>query len=91
MHRRPGLAEARIQLDLAESLLVVQQVLLQNGVQRFGLLRAEIDSLIVAHLDTRLILLLQGAEDQEEVPYIHAHLHAVGIVFAIVGRIRQID
>jgi hypothetical protein len=49
-----------------------------------GLLRAEIDALEV--LDVKLFgsVLGHGAEDEEEVPYAHADLNAVGVVFAIV-------
>src|SRR5271169_7116334 len=81
---------ARIQLDLAEGGLVVRQVLLQDGVQRLGLLRAQIDALKIADFDLGFVLLLQGAEHQEEVPDIDPHLNAVGVVLAVVGGVRQL-
>src|SRR5271157_1150868 len=91
VHRRARLAHMGIEFDLAESVLVVDQVLLQDGVQRLGLLRAEIDSLEVADLDARFILLRQGAEDEKEVPDVDAHLHAVGVVLAVIGGIGQLN
>ena len=54
--------------------------------QSLRLLWTQIDPLEISDFDLCLSLLLQCAEDQEEVPYIHAHLHAVRIVLAI-GRI----
>ena len=38
---------------------VVHQVLLQDGVQRFSLLRAQVDPLKIAHVYASLVLLLQ--------------------------------
>ncbi len=36
-------------------------------------------------------LLLQCAENQEKVPDIDSHLHAIGIIFAVGGVVRQFD
>ena len=62
-----------------------------DGHQSLGLLRAEIDALEIAHLDLVLARLLQGAEDKKEVPDVDAHLHAVGVVFAVLGGIDELD
>jgi hypothetical protein len=88
MHRscRPT---PRIELDFAERCLVAGNVLLQKSEQRFGLLRAQIDALKIPDLHLRLALLLHRAESQEKIPDVHAHLHAVGIALAVVGRIHQ--
>src|SRR5580704_7430026 len=59
VYRCAVLAEVRVQLDLAEGVLVVHQVLLQDGVERLRLLRAEIDSLKISHVDMRFVLLLE--------------------------------
>src|SRR5579859_3845541 len=86
-----GNGHARIELDFAEGLFVVHHVLLQDGEQRLGLLRAEINSLEVGNFHLGRGLLLQGAKDQEEVPYIHAHLHAIGIVFPVIFVVGELD
>ena len=88
---RPRRSQARVQFDFAEGTLVAGDVLLQQPEQRFGLLRAKIDALKVANLDLGFGLLLQGAENHKEVPDIHSHLHAVGIGFAVVWSIGQLD
>jgi hypothetical protein len=90
MHLSPR-AHPRIQLDLPEGRLVAVDILLQQSEQRLGLLRAQVNALKVADLDLRLILLLHGAKHEEEIPHVHSHLHAVGIVFPVVGGINQLD
>src|SRR5260370_24866369 len=87
----PTRRHPRIQLDLAESIFVARDVLLQQSEQCLGLLRAQIDPLKISNLHLRFALLLQGAEDQKEVPDVHTHLHAVGVAFAVVRRICQFD
>jgi transglutaminase-like putative cysteine protease/tetratricopeptide (TPR) repeat protein len=91
MNRAAMLRHVRVELDLAESFFVVHYVLLKNGEQRFRLLRAEIDALKVIDLNLRGRLLLEGAEYQKEIPNVHAYLHAVGVVFAIVLVIDELD
>src|SRR5580700_11041633 len=82
---------AGIEFDFAEGILVSRDVLLQHSEQGLGLLRAQIDALKILDLDLGFALLDERAEHQEEVPDIHANLHAVGIVFTIVGSIGQSD
>src|SRR6202034_553238 len=84
-------AHPRVQFDFAESSLIAGDILLQQSEESLGLLGAQIDALKVAQLDLRFALLLHRSKDKEEVPYIHAHLHAVGIGFPIVGGIGQFD
>src|SRR5208337_1026440 len=91
MNRTGPRRHARIELDIAKGVLVVDQVLLQDGVQRLGLLRAQVDALKVTDFHAVFVLLLQGAKHQEEVPDVHSHLHAVGIALAVVGRVRQLN
>src|SRR5438105_3536237 len=88
---RPSCGHARIKFDLAKGALVTDYVLLQDIEQRLRLLRAQIDALEVIDLDLGLALLLQGAKGQEKVPDIDPHLHAVGIIFAIVGGVDELD
>lgn len=76
---------------IAERALVARDILLQQPEQSLGLLRAEVDTLKVANLHLGFGLLLQGAEDHEEVPDIDSHLHAVGVGFAVIGSIDQLD
>src|SRR5258707_5492569 len=88
---RPTWRHPRIQLDLAESIFVARDVLLQQSEQCLGLLRTQIDPLEISNLHLRFALLLQGAKDHKEVPDVYAHLHAVGVAFAVVRRICQLD
>src|SRR5216684_6152751 len=88
---RTGRTHTRIKLDFAERALVARDVLLQESEQSLCLLGTQIDPLEVADLDLGLSLLLQSAEDEKEIPDVHAHLHAIGIVLFIVGRIVQLD
>lgn len=90
MHRA-GRGKAWIEFDLAEGAFVANYVLLQKSEQGFGLLRAEVNALKVANFHLGFGLLLQSSEDEEEVPDIHAHLHAVGIGLAIIRRIGQLN
>jgi hypothetical protein len=85
MYRPRGRLHSGIELDLAECALVVRHVLVENRGKGLCLLRAQINPLKVAHLDLTLRLLLHGSEDEEKVPNINTHLHAVGIGLAVVG------
>ena len=80
-----------IELDLAEGTLVSRYILLQQSKQSFGLLWAEIYALKIANLDLRLGLLLQSAKNEEEIPNIDPHLHAVGVTLAIGGVIGELN
>src|ERR1700736_2195440 len=77
MHR-PLRSHARVKLNLPESAFVTRHVLLQKSEQCLSLLGAHINPLEILDLNVGLSLLLQCAEDQEEVPDIDPHLHAVG-------------
>src|SRR6476660_1622509 len=88
---RAGSHHTRIQLDLTKCAFVPGYILLQDGRQGFGLLRTQINSLEIIDLHLRLALLQKRAEYQKEVPDVHPHLHAVGIILAIVGSIAQFD
>src|SRR5690348_9908020 len=87
----PGCRHARVQLDLAERLFVIREVLLQDVEQRFGLLWAHVDSLKIRDLNLSLGLLLQGSENQEKIPNTGSDLHAVGIAVAVAGGIDDLD
>src|SRR2546430_11193582 len=82
---------ARVELDLPKRAFIASDILLQNRHERLGLLWAQINSLKIAHLDLRLALLLQGTKNQEKIPNVHAHLHAVGIALAVIVCINQLD
>ncbi len=81
----PGRMHPWIQLDFSEGVFVLDDILLQDGEQRLGLLRTNVDSLKITDFDLVLALLLKGSKYQEEVPDVHSYLDAVGVVFAIVG------
>jgi hypothetical protein len=88
---RPRRIHPGIEFDLAKGVFILNDVLLKNREQRLRLLRTDVDSLKICDFDLRLALLLQGAEDQEEVPNVDADLHAVGVVLAVGRRIGQFD
>jgi hypothetical protein len=90
VHRAGG-HHARIKLDLTERAFVAGHVLLQDARQRLGLLRTQINALEIVDFYLGLTLLLQCAEDQEEIPDVDSYLHAVGIGLAIVGGVVQFD
>ena len=69
----------------------VVSVIARFAEERLGLLWAEVDALKVANLDLTFSLLLQGAENHKEVPDIHSHLYAVGVGFAVVRSIDQLE
>src|SRR5579864_988218 len=86
-----GTRGLRLQLDLAEGGLILRHVLLQNVRQRFGLLRAQENALKILDADGVRRSLVHGSEQQEEIPQADAHLHAVGVMLAVVGGARKLD
>src|SRR5947208_16357199 len=70
--------------DGAEGLLVLGQIMAEHVPEGFGLLRAEVDALEVPDGELVRALLTHSAEDEEEVPYAHADLDAVGVAVAVV-------
>lgn len=88
---RPRRSHSGIQFDLAESALVAGDILLQQSQQGLGLLRAEVDALKIADFNLAFALLLQRAENHEEVPDIHPHLDTIGVGLSVVGGIHQLD
>ena len=89
MHRALR-SHPRIEFDLAEGGFVTGDILLKQTQQRLGLLRTEINALKIADFDLGLSLLLQCPENQEKVPYIYPHLHAVCVVLTIIGVVGQL-
>jgi len=89
VHRAAG-HHAWIQFDLSERAFISCNILLQDAEQCFCLLRAQIDSLEILNFHLGFTLLHKCSEDQEEIPYVHADLYTVGIVLAIVVRVRQL-
>src|SRR5689334_8095244 len=88
---RAGSHHTRIQLDFTKRALVTGNILLQDRGQRFGLLRAQINTLEIADFHLGFALLLQRTEYQKEIPDIDSYLHAVGIVLAVFAGIDQLD
>src|SRR5579864_4707651 len=84
-------APLRFQPDLAESGLVLVDVLLQHVQKRFGLLRADVDALKVLDGDVIGSSLVHTAEQKEEIPQVYAHLHAVRVAFTVIGRAIELD
>ena len=80
----------RLQIQLAEGLLVLGDILPQNVPQGFGLLRAEEDSLVVANAHLIGAFARSSAEYELEIPNAYAHLDAVGIGLAVVGSLDKV-
>jgi hypothetical protein len=91
MYGARGCLHAGIEFDLTERAFIIGHILVEDRRQRLGLLRAQIDSLKVAHLYLILRLLLHGAEDEKKVPDVHADLHAVGVGFPILGSVHNAE
>ena len=81
----------RFEPDGAEGGLVLRQVLVEDIGQSLGLLRAQVDTLEDLDADVAGLGLILPAEGQEKIPQVHAHLNAVGIPLAIVGRPDDLD
>src|ERR1700744_6001436 len=77
----------RIKLDLAERALILAYVLIKNREQRFGLLRAEVNSLEVLHLDLLRTDRLQASKHQEKIPHAYTDLDRVSVGITVVFRI----
>ena len=75
MDRSASRHDIGIQLDLAKSILILVNILLQDGDQRFGLLGAGLDALKVMDFNLFCALGLQASKDQEKVPYAYPDLH----------------
>lgn len=84
-------SHARVEFYFAEGRFVAAYILLQQSEQGLGLLRTQVDALKITDLDLSFTLLLNGAKDEEKVPDIDSHLHAVGIGFPVIGSIGQLD
>src|SRR5215468_6551897 len=84
VHRTTCSCHVGIQLDLAEGLLILRNVLSQNMEQRLGLLWTQVDPLKVGDLNLFGCLLAQSAKCKKKVPDAHAHLDTIGVTFAIL-------
>ena len=70
--------------DGAKGLLVLLDVMTEDVQEGFGLLGTEVDALEVVDANLVWGMLVDGAEDQEEVPDGEPYLHTVGVGVAIV-------
>src|SRR5256885_3168782 len=84
-------AGLRFELDLAECVFVLRYVLLQYVEQRLGLLGAYIDALKILDGDLVGSGLIDDAEEQKEIPQVDTDLHAVRVVFPVIGGVGQVD
>src|SRR6185437_15579974 len=81
----------RLKCDGSEGLLVLGEVLAQHVPEGLGLLRAEVNAVAVFDRDLMRSVLMRDAEVEEEVPNAGAHLNAVGVGFAVLGRFIDVD
>ena len=75
----------------AESLFVLGDVLAEHVPQGLGLLGTQVDCLVV--FDSDLVGTLTGSQskDELEIPHADANLDAVGVGFAVIGRLGEIE
>ena len=88
---RSGKRVLRLQRNCAKGLLVLRNILSKNVPERFGLLRAEVDALLILNVYMIGCVLVDQSESKKEVPHTYAHLHTVGIVFAVIRCLRERD
>ena len=81
----------RLQVELAKGLLILVQILSKHIPQGLGLLRAEVDALVVEDLELFGALRVGLAKDEVEIPYADANLHAVGVGVAVAGGLGEVD
>ena len=75
----------------AEGLLVLGDVLAEDVPEGFGLLRAKEDGVAIADGDLLGRVASGDAEDELEVPHADPDLDAVGIGFAVIGGLGDLD
>ena len=81
----------RLKRNRSEGLLILGKVLAEHVPQSFGLLRAEVDAMMIFDVDLVGGVLMSDAEIEEEIPDAYAHLNAVGIGFAIIRGLAELD
>src|ERR1035437_9824869 len=86
-----GVGGLRLQLDFTKSGFVLRDVLLENADERLGLLRADVDALEIVDSGVFRRGLVHAAEQKKEIPQIHPHLDAVGVVLPVVGCVNQLN
>src|SRR5208282_3577303 len=86
-----GSGGVRLKFNLAEGCFVLRDILMQDVEQRLGLLRAQIDALKVLNVHGVGSGLADGAEHEKEIPKVDSDLHAVGVTFAIIGAVTELD
>src|SRR5579863_3441894 len=81
----------RLELQGAEGLFVLGNVLAEHVPECLGLLRAQVDGLVIA--DGDLVGAFAGgkAEHELKIPYTNAHLDAVGIGLAVIRRLGEVE
>ena len=80
-----------LDVNVAEGRFVLGDVLLENVEEGLGLLRAKVDALEVVDVDKVRRVLGDETEHEEKVPEIGANLDGVGIAFAVVGAVDQVN
>jgi len=74
----------RLQVYRAKGLLILGKMLTQHVPQSFGLLRAQINELVIADGYLLRAFACGDAKGKLEIPHAYAHLHAVGVGLTIV-------
>ncbi len=75
----------------AERRFILLQVLLQQVCERLRLRGTQVDALKILDGDRiRPALVTNRSEEQEKVPQVHPHLHAVGVIVSIIRRVGEV-
>ena len=82
-------------VERRNTIAILSNVLLRAGDGKLSVSATDMDLEIVGAVPAQVAgngaLLLQSPENQKEIPPAHPHLHAVGVTFAIVGGVHQLD
>ena len=81
----------RFQRNCSKRLLVLGEILAKHTQKCLGLLWTQVNTVAILYSDLIWCLLMDDAEIQKEIPNAYAHLNAVGIGFAIIGRLAELN
>src|SRR5450631_3888926 len=78
-----------LQCDIAKSHFILFEILPQHVPQSLGLLRTQINSVLILYRQFLGICLLSCSEGEKEIPYTDTDLNAIRIAFTVFRRLRN--
>lgn len=81
----------RLEIQGAERLFILGQILSENIPKCLGLLGTQEDPFVIADRDLVRCLAGSQSENKLEIPDTHPHLDAVGIRFTVVGSLSDVQ